>query len=233
MIVTTRFCPSTNGPLHLGHVTTLFANEYFAHSVGGKFFVRFDDISYSSRKSGRYKEVMEWQKIDIEWLGIQVDEWQKDSDYEMKALEALSYEKFPLLDEDETAGYDLCQSVRLGTSFIMYPFAPRQTAVRAVIDYSLDVTHLIRGDDFLTEFSYYHFVCNWMKYPMPKYICLPRLESSRGDISKTNGGFTLAEFRNNGYSPQDIRSMLEKACLVNPPNGWDIFNWKRNPVLVV
>lgn len=223
----------------MGHIATLLMNEQFAHSVGGKFYVRFDDISYNSRKSGRYVAVMEWQKLDIEWLGIPVDEWQKDSDYEMDALSILNSNKFPLLEEDETAGYDLPQFIRLGYTFIMYPFAPRQTAIRAITDYRFQITHLLRGDDFMTEFSYYHFVMSWMKqnvndtYKMPKFICLPRLESSKGDISKTNGGFTLAEFRANGYSPDDVKDMLAKACLCNPANGWEISNLKRNPVLVI
>lgn len=238
-IVATRFCPSLNGPLHLGHVTTLLANEQTAHSLGGKFYVRFDDISYTSRKSGRYQKVIDEQKLDIEWLGIPVDEWQTDSAYEEEALYLLKKANFPMLPEDETKEYELCQSTHFGNTYILYPFCPRQTAIRVVIDHMTGITHLIRGDDFLTEYSYYHFVSDWMKYysgepyVMPEYYCISRLESNRGDISKTNGGFTVAEFRAKGYSPEEIKEMLAKACLVGPMNSWSLFNFKKNPVLVV
>lgn len=230
-MITTRFCPSLNGPIHLGHCVTLLMNERFSHSMSGRFFIRFDDVSYNSLKSGRHKEVMEQQREDIEWLGLQIDEWQKDSSFLGEAKTKLQDANFPLLTENERGGYDLCQSIRLGNTFLMYPFAPRQTAERVVIDHMTGITHLIRGDDFITEFSYYHFVSDWMGYDMPEYYCLPRLESNRGDISKTNGGFTLGEFRGNGYTSSDIIAMLEKACLVNPKNGWNFFNFKRSPIL--
>lgn len=238
-IAVTRLAPSLNGPLHLGHIVALLINEQFAHSVGGKVYVRFDDISHHSVKSGRHQRIMDEQKFDIEWLGIPIDDWQTDSAYEQNALELLKKANFPMLPEDETKEYVFPQSMRLGSTYISYPFCPRQTAVRVVIDHMTGITHLIRGDDFLAEFSYYHFVSDWMKYysgepyMMPEYYCVPRLESSQGDISKTNGGFTVAEFRARGYSAEDILEMLAKACLVGPVNGWSFFNLKKNPLLVV
>ena len=41
----TRFNPSTNGGLHLGHIYALLVNERFAHDRDGMFYVRFDDTS--------------------------------------------------------------------------------------------------------------------------------------------------------------------------------------------
>ena len=40
---TTRFNPTPNGALHLGHVYNILFNEQFAHNNGGKFYVRFED----------------------------------------------------------------------------------------------------------------------------------------------------------------------------------------------
>ena len=33
-MIVTRFNPSCNGPLHVGHIMTLLVNEQFAHQSG-------------------------------------------------------------------------------------------------------------------------------------------------------------------------------------------------------
>lgn len=230
-MIATRFNPSLNGPLHLGHLSTLLMNERFAHNMGGKFYVRFDDTSVSSNRPGkRMYKIRDLQQKDIEWLGIKVDGWFNQMDQIEHARQVLKETKFPLLPENEEAGYVLPISIRLGNTFLFYPFCPRQTAERVVMDKMLDITHVIRGEDFLTEVSFYSFGCKFLDYSIPEFICLSRMTSSKGDISKTNGGFTLAEYRANGYSSEEIISQIEKACLINPPNGWNPYNLKRDPI---
>jgi hypothetical protein len=52
---------------------------------------------------------------------------------------------------------------------------------------------------------------------------------SKGEISKTHGGYTIAEMRGNGYSASDIISLLAKACLAFPAMGWELHNLKPDP----
>jgi glutamyl/glutaminyl-tRNA synthetase len=61
---------------------TLLVNEYFAHSVGGEFFIRFDDTSPHILKMNpnHVKEIIKGQIDIIEWLGIQVDGWSYQSE---------------------------------------------------------------------------------------------------------------------------------------------------------
>lgn len=230
-MITTRFSPGLNGSLHLGHIFTLLVNEYVAHRAGGQFYVRFDDTSHSSTKSGRHKEVMHYQKKTIEWLEIEVDGWYKES-------ELLKHVK-PILDRvgfvppyENELSYYLPHSLRMGINFIYYPYAPRQTAERVVMDSLTGITHVIRGEDFVTEFSYYSYVCQVMGFVVPEFWFLPRLASWNGDISKTNGGYTIAEYKKNGYSPDDIKDLLARSCLVNPANSWELYNIKPNPILI-
>ena len=50
-----------------------------------------------------------------------------------------------------------------------------------------------------------------------------------GDISKTSGGYTVAELKANGWTPEDIFDLLEKACLNWYESGWGLHNLKPDP----
>src|SRR5512139_2950237 len=78
-----RWNPTTNGSVHFGHVYSLLVNERFAHQSGGKFHIRFDDTSQAivieMKNHERVDKIIENQRNDIEWLGIEVDSWSKQS----------------------------------------------------------------------------------------------------------------------------------------------------------
>ena len=48
----TRFAPSPNGYLHLGHAYSALISEGLARKTGGKFFLRIEDIDL-----GRCKKI--------------------------------------------------------------------------------------------------------------------------------------------------------------------------------
>lgn len=231
-MVVTRFNPTISGKLHLGHIFTLLVNEEFAHSRGGKFFVRFDDdnLSVHPFTDDEMERTIKSQVEDLEWLDIDIDGdwvWQSDLHPEIdKILRGLDYEMMP---ETEQGEFKLPYFIRMGTTYIPYPYVAHQTVERVVMDNMMGVTHLIRGDDFATEFSLYCYLCQQFNYPTPEFIFLPRLVSTCGDISKTNGGFKISEFRENGYTAKQLKRMLAEACLIYPNNGWEIYNIKSNP----
>ena len=101
------------------------------------------------------------------------------------------------------------------------------------MDNLLNITHVIRGDDFLTEYSLYHYFCQLFELPIPKFIFLPRLSSIKGDISKSNGGYTVASFRQEGYTSEEIKRLVKDACVHNSNLTWDLYNIKRNPRLKI
>ena len=231
IMANTRFCPNLNGSLHVGHLFTIMVNEYIAHTTGGKFYVRFDDTVWVATKLGiKMKSILDGQLFDLKWLDIKMDGWILQSDIIDEVHEILKAKKFDYPEEDESKGHPTAISLNHDNSFIAYPYCPRQTPERVVMDHMLDITHIIRGEDFLTEVSYYSYVCQKLDYPIPNFWFLPRLASWNGDISKTTGGNTITEFRSDGYSAEELKGMIEKACLVNPPNGWNFHNMKHNPV---
>lgn len=233
-MIITRWNPSANGALHLGHIYSLLVNKHFAHDSGGKFHVRFDDtsqaITIEMEHPERTDEIIKHQIEDIKWLGINVDSWQKQSDILEEAHEKMQ-PRYAIL-QDPYPHY-LPTSIKFGNNWIPYPYTPFQTAERVVMDKMLGITHIIRGEEFLTEYSLYCYFCEIFDYPKPEFIFLPRLHSKCGDISKTNGGYKIAELRANGYTPKEIIHLLEVACLNWYGNGWSIYNLKQNPRLEI
>ena len=74
----TRFAPSPNGYLHLGHAFSALISEKIASKSSGKFFLRIEDIDIGRCNKEFEKNIYE----DLSWLGVN---YQKDvrrqSDY--------------------------------------------------------------------------------------------------------------------------------------------------------
>lgn len=74
--LTTRFAPSPNGPLHLGHAYSAIVSHDLAHEAGGRFLLRIEDIDGPRSKP----ELADEFRRDLEWLGLEWDEVEKQSD---------------------------------------------------------------------------------------------------------------------------------------------------------
>lgn len=230
----TRFNQTANGPLHLGHLYSLLVNERIAHQSGGKFIVRFDDTSSTTQKlhPDKVRSLALIQKETIEWLGVQVDEWLWQSELRKDIFRMDVYKNWLQSGLKDMDTVRLPLSIRMaGTQWNPYPYQVYQTFERVVMDNMSSVTHVIRGEEFLTEFSLYLYYCDLCNFPHPEFIFLPRLKYSGKDISKTNGGHTIAEYRASAYGPEEIIAIVEKAVLEWPPNGWQLWNLKREPEL--
>ncbi|MXP40027.1 tRNA glutamyl-Q(34) synthetase GluQRS [Altererythrobacter soli] len=66
----TRFAPSPNGPLHLGHAYSAIAAHDLAKARGGRFLLRIEDIDGARSRS----ELAEAFRADLEWLGLEWEE---------------------------------------------------------------------------------------------------------------------------------------------------------------
>ena len=65
----TRFAPSPNGKLHLGHAFSAIVSERVAKKFNGKFLIRIEDIDIG-RSSVKYEQsIFE----DLNWLGLKYD----------------------------------------------------------------------------------------------------------------------------------------------------------------
>lgn len=66
----TRFAPSPNGPLHLGHALAAIIAHDLARASGGRFLLRIEDIDGPRARA----ELADAYRRDLEWLGLEWDE---------------------------------------------------------------------------------------------------------------------------------------------------------------
>ncbi|HEU5048014.1 MAG TPA: glutamate--tRNA ligase [Rickettsiales bacterium] len=76
MTVFVRFAPSPTGYLHAGNIRTALVNYLFARAAGGRFMLRLDDTD-TERSKAEYEAAIE---EDLRWLGMQWDDFKKQSD---------------------------------------------------------------------------------------------------------------------------------------------------------
>ena len=67
--VATRFAPSPNGRLHLGHAYSAMCAHDLAHAYGGAFHLRIEDIDGTRSRVGHVNTIL----ADMEWLGLKWD----------------------------------------------------------------------------------------------------------------------------------------------------------------
>ena len=66
----TRFAPSPNGPLHLGHALSAIVAHDLARAAGGHFLLRIEDIDGPRSRP----ELADEFRRDLEWLGLEWEE---------------------------------------------------------------------------------------------------------------------------------------------------------------
>ena len=75
-MTTTRFAPSPTGYIHVGNLRTALMNYLIARKAGGSFILRIDDTDPERSK----KEYVDAIKQDLEWLGLQWDRVERQSE---------------------------------------------------------------------------------------------------------------------------------------------------------
>jgi glutamyl-Q tRNA(Asp) synthetase len=69
-LTVTRFAPSPNGPLHLGHAYSAIVAHDLAQQAGGRFLLRIEDIDGPRSRP----ELADEFRRDLEWLGLEWEE---------------------------------------------------------------------------------------------------------------------------------------------------------------
>ncbi|MYL96486.1 tRNA glutamyl-Q(34) synthetase GluQRS [Novosphingobium sp. FGD1] len=78
-MIRTRFAPSPNGPLHLGHAYAAIVAHDAARERGGAFVLRIEDIDGERSRA----QVVEEFFLDLEWLGLA---WDGDAVFQSRRL---------------------------------------------------------------------------------------------------------------------------------------------------
>ena len=78
-----------------------------------------------------------------------------------------------------------------------------------VDDFDMGVTHIIRGDDHLTNAARQRQIIDAMGWPVPVYGHLPLMHGEDGQkLSKRHGALGIHEYKDLGYLPEAMRNYL-------------------------
>jgi glutamyl/glutaminyl-tRNA synthetase len=229
----TRMNFTVNGPLHLGHAYITLINAHEAHRSGGKFGVRLEDdqrLMLWKYGQSQTEEFCRMQREDLDWLGIDYQFWDRESEMKPRATELMDY--FHYTPEPEKFVHALAQPEVIGIAGPWYTYVPSITAYKAIYDFLEDVNWLIRGIDLLGEENHYRsFVDRFELWRQIRTTYIPRLYCAGHQLAKTFGKNKLRDYRKAGVRPNELIEMLADDCLIIPANGWVVDNIKPNPSL--
>ena len=89
------------------------------------------------------------------------------------------------------------------------------TYMHAVVvdDHDMGITHVIRGDDHMTNTFRQVQIYKAMNWPIPEFAHLPMILGPDGaKLSKRHGAPAVSDYRDRGYLPEAIRNYLLRLC---------------------
>ena len=246
-----RFAPSPTGILHLGGARTALFNYLFAKQNDGKFILRIEDTDKERSKKEYEEDILN----GLKWLGFDFDKFHRQSEREdiyKKYLEKLVNEGKAYVSK-ESESLELGQrsevirfknpnkkisfndmirgDVEFDTSelkdFVIAKSLDEPLFHLAVVidDYEMGITHVIRGEDHISNTPRQILIQEAIGAPKPHYAHLPLiLDKDRAKLSKRKHGekVSLSYYAKKGYLPQAIINFLSLLGW-NPGTVQEIF----------
>lgn len=232
--VRVRFAPSPTGPFHLGGARTALFNYLFAKQRGGTFILRFDD---TDRERSR-PEFEENIRQGLDWLGLKGDEVYRQSErtrlYRQKLEQLIKENKAYISREtpqkagereevirlrqtgkkvswtDLIKGEVSFDTAELGDFVIARDLdSPVYHFASVVDDIALNISHIIRGEDHLSNTPRQMLIAEALVAAPPQYAHIPLiLAPDRSKLSKRHGATALTEYAAQGYLPAALVNFL-------------------------
>ncbi|OIO37207.1 MAG: hypothetical protein AUJ75_04625 [Candidatus Omnitrophica bacterium CG1_02_49_10] len=236
-----RFAPSPTGYLHLGSARTALFNWCYARHTGGKLVLRIEDTDRERSKKAYLDEILD----DLRWMGLDWDEgpyFQSESfDIYRKAAEEI-VDKGLAYREGEAIIYrvekgrviaidDLIHSrITFSTDdikdqvLIKSDGSPAYNFACVVDDGRMNITHVIRGDDHISNTPKQIILYEAMGFKKPHFAHIPLVMGTDGaKLSKRHGGVSVYEYRKEGFLPQAVANYLLLLGW-SMPNDKEIFS---------
>ena len=226
--VRVRFAPSPTGLLHLGGARTALFNYLFARYHGGTRVLRVEDTDRA-----RSEEAFEVALVeDLDWLGLAFDEGpyrqsERSGIYE-DAIERLSEAglTYEAVDDAGRRALYFQPSARSGSfrdelrgevrfsgieDFVLRKSdgTPSYNFAAAVDDAEMGITHVIRGEEHLSNTGRQSLLYRALGADEPRFVHLGVILGPDGKkLSKRHGDAGVADFRREGYLPEALLNYL-------------------------
>ena len=231
--VRVRFAPSPTGYLHVGGARTALFNWLFARHTGGTFVLRIEDTD----KARNTAEAVQVIYDGLRWLGLDWDE----GPYFQSERETLYQRHFDrlrdggfLYDDGGAWRFRFAREIvevddmicgKVAFDFGNVEITPDMTIrrpdgswifhfVNVVDDIEMGITHVIRGEDHLSNTPKHIQLFRALGVEPPRYGHIPLILNKDGSkMSKRDQGASVAGYVENGYVAAAVRNYL---CLL----GW-------------
>jgi glutamyl-tRNA synthetase len=218
--------PSPTGFLHIGGVRTFLFNWLFARGRGGECLLRIENTDTSREVA----ESVEQIERSLRWLGI---DWDGETTFQLDRMGRAKEEARRLVEQgnayedegairismpdegttgwpDEVKGWIEFPNEKLEDLVIVRSDGrPTYNFASPLEDWLDGITHVIRGDDHVSNTPKQIQVLRALGAEIPAYAHVPNVFGTDGrKLSKRHGAVSVDEFRAAGYAPPALFNFL-------------------------
>ena len=234
MTIRVRFAPSPTGYLHVGGARTALFNWLFARKEGGKFLLRIEDTD-KARSTDEHTQVildgltwlgLDWDETPI-FQGARVARHQQVADQLLKQDHAYMEDgairlRVPLVElawDDAVHGRISFKGEDIRDFVILRADrSPLYNFAVVVDDIDMQITHVIRGDDHISNTPKQIAVYRALGANLPIFGHVPMIHGPDGKkLSKRHGATAVGDYQHLGILPEAMRNFL--ALLGWSPGG--------------
>ncbi len=222
-MIKVRFAPSPTGYLHIGGARTALFNWMYAKAQAGKFVLRIEDTDRQRSRQEFVDEILD----SMRWLGLTWDELYYQSErfdvYRQSAQALLeqgkAYKdgeavilKMPVQEikiDDLIRGEIVFDTATIKDQVLMKSDgSPTYSFACVVDDAAMEITHVIRGEDHISNTPKQIMIYQALGLKAPKFAHLPLIMGDEGRLSKRTGAAAVTDYRKEGFLPEAIVNYL-------------------------
>jgi glutamyl-tRNA synthetase len=248
--VITRFPPSPTGYFHIGSARTALFQYLFAKHHDGEMILRIEDTDKERSKKEYEEDIVE----SLDWLGIKYSgeitrQSERTEIYKKYLKELVDSNKAYFSEEKEGQNKEVIRfrnpntqikfqdqirgEVKFDTSdlgdFVIAKSLdePLYHLTVVVDDHEMNVTHILRGEDHISNTPRQILIQDAFGFERPQYAHIPLvLAPDRSKLSKRNSVVSIREYRKMGYMSEAIINFLALLGW-NPGDEREIFTMEE------
>lgn len=226
MKVITRIAPSPTGKFHIGTARTALFNYLFAKKNNGNFLLRWEDTDKERSTKESENDIRE----GLKWLGLN---WEGKEHFQLENLNIYNkfakqlleskeaYEKDKAIwfrvKKDKTIAFQDCVKGKISfntnefNDFVIVKSSgiPTFYFANAIDDHEMKVSHVLRGEDHLTNTPKQIMINLALGFKNPIFGHIPLiLNEDKSKLSKRKNAVSVSEYKEKGYLPEAIINFL-------------------------
>src|SRR5438874_6514966 len=221
-----RFAPSPTGALHIGGARTALYNWLLARQSGGAFVLRIEDTDRERSTPENVEQIydaLRWLELDWDEGPYSQAERRPGHEEEIQRLQAEGHAyldegavRLRVPDEGATVVRDVIRGDVTFEHSAIDDFviarsdgSPLYNLAVAVDDRDMEITHVVRGADHLSNTPRQLMILRALGADPPTYAHLPLLHGPDGKkLSKRHGAASVQELRDQGFLPEAVDNYI-------------------------